>query len=169
MKSSYSYLREAYQQKAPAEWQSILAAWRKSNTIVRVQRPFRLDRARALGFKAKTGFALIRVRVMRGGRKKPKRRAGRRSARMGRKLTLGMNYQSVAEARVQRKFPNMEIINSYSLAKDGQYAWFEVIMIDPSRPEIQADKNLNWACSNKNRKRALRGLTSSGRKSRALR
>ncbi len=169
MRSYYSYLREAYKQKAPAEWQKLLAAWRKSNAIVRVQKPFRLDRARTLGYKAKTGFVMIRVRVMRGGRKKPKRRAGRRSARQGRKLTLRMNYQAVAEARVQRKFPNLEILNSYFLNKDGQYAWFEIIMIDPSRPEIQADNSLRHFISEKNRKRALRGLTSSGRKSRGLR
>lgn len=165
MKSSYSYLREAFKQKAPAEWSELLAKWRKSQAIVRTQRPFRLDRARALGYKAKTGFTLVRVRVMRGGRMKPKRRAGRRSKRQGRKLTLGMNYQWVAETRVQRKFPNLEILNSYNLAKDGTYAWYEVILVDPSRPEIQADKNLKAFCSEKNRKRSLRGLTSAAQRS----
>jgi large subunit ribosomal protein L15e len=169
MKSSYSYLREAYKQKAPAEWQELLTKWRKSQAIVRVQKPFRLDRARALGYKAKTGFLIVRIRLLRGGRKKPTRHAGRRSKRQGRKKTLMMNYQWVAESRVQRKFPNLEILNSYYLAQDGLYYWFDVILIDPSRPEIQADKNVNWVCSGKNRKRALRGLTSSARKSRGLR
>ncbi len=166
MKSAYFYLREAFKQKAPAEWQALLINWRKSNAIVRVQKPFRLDRARALGYKAKNGFVIVRVRLLRGGRKKPKNRAGRRSKRMTRKKVLKMTYQTVAEQRAQRKYPNLEVLNSYNLAKDGRNYYFEVILIDPSAPEIISDKNLNWICSNKNKKRALRGLTSSARKSR---
>ena len=166
MKSSYSFLREAYQQKAPAEWQALLINWRKSNAIVRTQRPFRLDRARALGYKAKTGFVVARIRLLRGGRQKPKIRAGRRSKRMTRRKVLKMTYQTVAEQRVSRKYPNLEVLNSYYLAKDGRNYYFEVILVDPSAPEIQSDKKLNWICSDKHSKRALRGLTSSARKSR---
>jgi large subunit ribosomal protein L15e len=168
MKSSYGYLREAFKQKAPAEWQELLAKWRKSRAIVRVQKPFRLDRARALGYKAKNGFIVARVRLMRGGRKRPTRRAGRRSKRQAIRLTLTLNYQGVAEQRAERKFKNMVVLNSYYLKKDGRYFWFEVILVDPSVPEIKSDKNINWVCSGKNKKRALRGLTSSARRSRGL-
>ena len=40
--------------------------------IVRLQRPSRPDKARRLGYKAKQGFCVYRVRVRRGGRKKPR-------------------------------------------------------------------------------------------------
>jgi large subunit ribosomal protein L15e len=168
MKSSYVHLREAFKQKAPAEWQEILTRWRKSNAIVRVQKPFRLDRARILGYKAKNGFVVVRVRLFRGGRRKPKIRAGRRSKRMTTRKVLKMNYQAVAEQRASRKYPNTEVLNSYYLAEDGIYNWFEVILVDPNVPEIISDKNINWICSNKHKKRALRGLTSASRRSRGL-
>jgi large subunit ribosomal protein L15e len=41
-------------------------------------------------------------------------------------------------------------------------------MVDPSKPEIKNDKTLKWISSEKNRKRAERGLTSAGKKSRGL-
>lgn len=166
MKSVYFHLREAFKQKAPAEWQALLTRWRKSQAIVRVQKPFRLDRARALGYKAKTGFVVVRVRLLRGGRQKPQIRGGRRSKRMSRRKVLKMSYQTVAEQRASRKFPNLEVLNSYYLNKDGRNYFFEVILIDPHAPEIIADKKLNWICSGKHKKRALRGLTSSAKKSR---
>jgi large subunit ribosomal protein L15e len=168
MKSAYVHLREAFKQKAPAEWQEHLIRWRKSNAIVRVQKPFRLDRARTLGYKAKNGFVVVRVKLFRGGRQKPKIRGGRRSKRTTLRKVLKMNYQAVAEQRASRKFPNLEVLNSYYLAQDGIYNWFEVILVDPSCPEIISDKNINWICSKKHSKRALRGLTASSRKSRGL-
>ena len=39
--------------------------------IVRLHRPSRPDKARRMGFKAKQGYVVYRVRVRRGGRKRP--------------------------------------------------------------------------------------------------
>ncbi len=39
--------------------------------IVRLTGPSRPDKARRLGYKAKQGYVVYRVRVRRGGRKKP--------------------------------------------------------------------------------------------------
>lgn len=39
--------------------------------IVRLARPSRPDKARRMGFKSKQGYVVYRVRVRRGGRKKP--------------------------------------------------------------------------------------------------
>lgn len=172
MRSSYSYIKELW--KKPKKnlgqlWMQRLIEWRRSNTIVRVERPTRLDRARALGYKAKNGFIIARTRVKRGGRKRPKRKAGRRSKRQTIRKVLRMNYQTVAERRTQRKFPNLLILNSYWLARDGKYAWYEVILVDPNRPEIKKDKNINWILSKKHQGRVFRGLTSSARKGRGLR
>ncbi len=35
--------------------------WRKQNTITRLERPTRIDRARTLGYKAKQGIIIVRI------------------------------------------------------------------------------------------------------------
>ena len=80
-----------------------------------------------------------------------------------------MNYQWVAEQRAEKKYPNLEVLSSYMLGKDGQHYFYEVIMIDPDRAEIKNDPVYNWICKAENRNRAQRGLTSAAKKSRGLR
>ncbi len=170
MKSFYSYLQEAMQNKRDTkEWREMLVRWRRSKAIVRTEKPFRLDRARALGYKAKTGFIITRVRVLRGAHKRTRPKGGRRSKRMTIRKVLKMNYQWIAEQRAARKYPNLEVLNSYYLAKDGRNYFFEVIFVDPNDTGIKSDKNISWICSEKNTKRSFRGLTSAARKSRGLR
>ena len=53
-----------------------------------------------------------------------------------------MNYRWVAEQRCQKKFPNLEVLNSYNIGKDGKYYFFEIILVDPNRPEIKKDKQM---------------------------
>lgn len=45
--------------------------YRQLNIIHRASRPSRPDKARRLGYKAKQGYLIYRVRVRRGNRKKP--------------------------------------------------------------------------------------------------
>ena len=45
--------------------------YRHQPSVTRVNRPLRADKARRLGYKAKQGFVVYRVRVRRGGRKRP--------------------------------------------------------------------------------------------------
>lgn len=45
--------------------------YRQLPAIVRLTRPSRPDKARRMGYKAKQGYVVYRVRVRRGGRKKP--------------------------------------------------------------------------------------------------
>ena len=80
-----------------------------------------------------------------------------------------MNYRWIAEQRAGKKFKNLEVLNSYNIGKDGKYYFFEVILVDPSKPEIKKDKNFKWITNPKNKKRAERGLTSAAKKSRGLR
>jgi large subunit ribosomal protein L15e len=80
-----------------------------------------------------------------------------------------MNYKWVAEIRIERNYPNLEVLNSYPIGKDGKYYFYEVIMLDASRPEIANDPNYSWVLKTTNKNRAQRGLTSSARKSRGLR
>ncbi len=146
-----------------------LIQWRKENAVVKIKRPTRISKARSLGYKAKQGILMARVRVKRGGRKKPKIRKGRRPKRTGRKKIVGKSYQWIAEERANRKFHNFEVLNSYYLAQDGKHYWFEIIMIDPYHPAIKKDKHLKWICEKQHTGRVYRGLTSAAHKSRGLR
>lgn len=143
--------------------------WRAQPAIVRTDRPLRLNRARELGYKAKQGFVIARVRVRRGGMRKVRPSSGRRPKRMGvTRFVPAKSMQLIAEERAARKFPNLEVLNSYWVGEDGQHKWFEVILVDPSHPSIKNDHDINWICDNGKRGRANRGLTSTGKKMRGL-
>lgn len=152
-------LRDIYKQR--------LIEWRKEPTTIRIERPTRLDRARSLGYRAKQGIIVVRQRVKRGGRQRPKFKSGRRPKHMRRKKIVAKNYQQIAEERANRKFINCEVLNSYKLAEDGIYYWFEIIMVDRFHPQILKDKKLKWVTFNQGR--VFRGITSAGRKGRGLR
>lgn len=149
-------------------WKERLVAWRREPVTVRVQRPTRLDRARSLGYKAKQGYVVVRQRVQRGGHTRPDIKKGRRPRHSRQRLVLGKSYQRIAEERVARKYVNCEVLNSYWVAKDGKYYWYEVILVDKSHPAIKADKNKSWICGRKQTNRVYRGLTNAGKKSRGL-
>lgn len=143
--------------------------WRRGPAIVRVERPTKLGRARALGYKAKQGIVIVRVRVRKGGRRKERPSRGRRPKRMGvLKLTPRKSLQLIAEGRAARKFPNLEVLNSYHLCSGGTHEYFEVIMVDPNHPAIRADPQLGWIASGAHRGRVHRGLTRAGKKMRGL-
>lgn len=165
----YHYLREAWKKPTREMMQSRLISWRAGQSIVKVEKPLRLDRARALGYKAKKGFIVFRVRLLRGGRKRTRHKHGRKSRKQHIRKILKMNYQWVAEMRAERNYPNLEVLNSYQIGKDGKYFFYEVIMIDPNMPEIKNDSTISWIAKSENRNRAQRGLTSAARKSRGLR
>ncbi len=151
-------------------WQERLVRWRRQPAVVRVERPTRPDRARELGYKAKQGFVIARVRVRRGGRRKSRPRSGRKPGSMGvKKITPAKSIKRIAEERCARKFPNLEVLNSYYVAEDGKYKWYEVILVDPHHPVIKSDPKINWITEPVHKGRVFRGLTSAGKKSRGLR
>ncbi|MBS3076915.1 50S ribosomal protein L15e [Candidatus Pacearchaeota archaeon] len=166
----YHYLSQAWKKPDEKVLRERMIQWRSENAVEKVEKPLRLDRARALGYKAKKGFIILRVRVQRGGRRRQREGVkGRKSTKTTIRKTLKMNYQWVAEIRAARKYPTLEVLNSYNVGKDGLHYFFEVIMVDPSKPEIKSDRTTSWISSEKNRKRAERGLTSAAKKSRGLR
>ena len=168
-KGMYHKLREAWKKPDKKTLRERMIEWRKSGVFTKVEKPLRLDRARALGYKAKKGFVIIRIRLKRGGHKRPRPNKGRRSKRLHTRKTLKMNYRWIAEQRVGRKYKNLEVLNSYLIGKDGIHYFYEVITVDPSKPEIKSDKKINWITKGANKKRAMRGLTSAAKKSRGLR
>jgi len=114
--------------------------WRRQPAITRVEKPTRLGRARKLGYKAKQGFVVARVRVRRGGVGRTRPKMGRRQKRMGfAKLKPAKSLRRIAEERAAKKFPNLEVLNSYWVWEDGRFKWFEAILVDPSHPSIQSD------------------------------
>ena len=148
-----------------------LISFRKEKTaVVRVDKPTNIAKARALGYKAKKGVIVVRVRVRRGSGAHLRPKAGRRPKRMGvTKLTRKINIRGIAELRASKKYENCEALNSYEIAKDGKHHYFEVILVNVSAPEIKSDKDLKWICEKTQKGRAERGLTSAGKKSRGLR
>ncbi|MFH0752736.1 MAG: 50S ribosomal protein L15e [archaeon] len=168
----YKYLAKLWKQpkkELGGLWKEHLIQWRREGTVIRIEKPTRLDRARSIGYKAKKGFVVARVKLLRGGRKRTQIKKGRRTKTQRRRKIVGKNYQWVAEEKAQRTFKNLEVLNSYPLAKDGIFYWFEVILIDPCAPEIKSDKNMKWVTQPQHKNRVLRGKTSAGRKSRGLR
>lgn len=164
-KNAYDHIRDSLKDGLRER----MVGWRKEKTVEKIEKPTNLLKARALGYKAKKGIVVVRVRIRRGGRTKTRPRKGRRTKRMTSKKVVKMNYRWVSEQRCQRKFPNLEVLNSYWVGKDGRHYFYEVILLDPSRPEIKKDKNFNFVLRPANRSRVFRGLTGAGKKSRGLR
>jgi large subunit ribosomal protein L15e len=66
--------------------------------------------------------------------------AGRRPKHLGTvKIKANVNYREVAERRASGRYPNLNVLNSYFLHKDGKYAWYEVILVDPNHPVIASE------------------------------
>jgi large subunit ribosomal protein L15e len=172
-KSVYHYIGEAWKKPetsfGSANWER-LVEWRQGNSFERVEKPLRLDRARALGYKAKQGVVMVRARVRRGGLHKRRWQGSHGPKKMGvNKITMKQNTQAIAEMRSSKKFPNMEVLNSYWIGADGKQHYYEVIMVDPFHPSIRADKDLSWIATKPQTNRVLRGKTSAGQKHRGLR
>ena len=155
-----------------------LITWRKQQSITKIERPTKLAKARSLGYKAKQGIVLVRVRINRGGRRIIPPTKGRRSKRSGvSRITPNQSRQVIAENRAARRFRNLTVLNSYLALQDGKSLYFEVILVDPHHSVIRSDKNLNFLSpdpessrnKSKHRGRSFRGLTSAAKKSRGLR
>ena len=125
------------------ELKSKSISWRREPVLNKIPRPSRLDRARRLGYKAKQGIIVVRARVGRGGMRKQRAVSGRRPKHIGVvHIKQGTSMRKVAEQRVSKKFPNMEVLGSYYLHKDGRHLWYEIILSDPAHPRIYKDKEM---------------------------
>jgi large subunit ribosomal protein L15e len=159
-KGLYQYIGEMW--KKPEMRKNLkrerLIEWRREPRFKKVEKPTRLDRARALGYKAKKGFVIVRGRIGRGGRRRRLYgRGGRKPSKSGlTDFTPKKPLQSILEGRVQRKYPNLEVLGGYPVGEDGRYKWFEIIMVDPERPEIKKDKNVKWITEKQHRRRIFR-------------
>ncbi len=165
-KSMYSYIADAWNVPSKSYVKELnyerRIQWRKEENFCRIERPTRLDRARALGYKAKQGYVVVRARVRKGSFQKRAIVTGRRAKRKG------IN-QITVEERTAKRYPNLEVLNSYWVGADGQQEWYEVILVDPAHPVIKADPKINWICDGAHKNRVYRGKTSAGQKGRGMR
>ncbi|OLY79471.1 60S ribosomal protein L15 [Smittium mucronatum] len=149
----------------------MLLNFRQMKVVHRAPRPSRPDKARRLGYKAKQGYVIYRIRVRRGGRKRP----AKKGAVFGKPVNQGINeikYQrslrATAEERVGRRCKNLRVLNSYWINEDSTYKYYEVILVDPNHKAIRRDPRINWICNAVHKRREARALTSTGRKSRGI-
>jgi len=172
LKSGYKFIKETFQNIESGYntdyWHRGIE-YRKGKSVERIDRPTKLYRARELGYKAKQGYIVVRSRIRKGGRRKSRPKMGRKPRAMGvSKITPKKNLQRIAEERAQKKYPNLEVLNSYKVYDDGKNWYYEVIFVDPHHPRIISDPNINWIGFPQNKKRVFRGLTSAGKRGRGL-
>jgi len=81
------YMRATFQQEYKERSPLLrerLAKWRKEGSVVRIEKPTNLVRARELGYKAKQGVIVARVKVRKGLRKRQKPMGGRKPSKSAR-------------------------------------------------------------------------------------
>merc|ERR1712142_1209171 len=172
---AYKYMQEIYRKKQSDVLRFLLRirAWqyRHLNKIHRAPRPTRPEKARRLGYKAKQGYVIYRIRIRRGGRKRPVAKG----CTYGKPVTHGVNHlkskrnhQAMAEAKCGRALSSLALLNSYWIAQDATYKYYECIMVDRHHKAIRRDPSINWIVSFKHKHRECRGLTSAGKKGRGL-
>jgi large subunit ribosomal protein L15e len=163
---AYKYLEELYHKKQSDMLRFLFRVrcweYRQMKMCVRVSRPSRPDKARRLGYKTKQGYVVYRIRVRRGNRK----RQVHKGKTFGKPKNQGVNElkparsrRSVAEERVQRRCPNLRVLNSYWVNQDASHKYFEVILVDPAHKAILNDARINWICDAVHKNRPMRQLT----------
>ncbi|CAI5990035.1 unnamed protein product [Closterium sp. NIES-65] len=172
---AYKYVSELWKKKQSDVMRFLLRVrcweYRQLPSIIRVSRPTRPDKARRLGYKAKQGYVVYRVRVRRGGRKKPVAKGivyGKPKSQGVTQLKFQRNKRAVAEERAGRRLGGLRVLNSYWVNQDSAFKYFEVILVDPHHQAIRNDAHINWLCRPVMKHRELRGLTSAGRHHRGL-
>jgi large subunit ribosomal protein L15e len=172
---AYKYIQEMFRKKQSDGMRFLLRirCWnfRQLAAVHRASRPTRPDKARRLGYKAKQGFAVYRVRIRRGGRKRPVAKGqvyGKPKSCGVNQLKNQRSLQAVAEERVGRRCKALRVLNSYWVAEDSTYKYYEVICVDPFHKAVRRDPEIQWICKPVAKHREMRGLTSANRKSRGL-
>ena len=172
---AYKYLEELWRKKQSELVRFILRVrtweYRQLPMIHRAVRPSRPDKARRLGYKAKQGFVIYRVRVRRGGRKRNIRKGcvfGKPRNQGIRKQKRARSHKSVGEERVGRRCSNLRVLNSYWVGQDAVFKFFEVILVDPFHKAITRDPHINWIAEPVHKHRESRGLTATGKKGRGM-
>lgn len=149
-----------------SEYSQRLFAWRAEPSLVRIDKPTNIARARELGYKAKQGVLVARARVRGGAKKRKHQDGGRKPSKSGRFFTRAKSMQAIAEERAARKFSNYEVLNSYFVGHAGTDSFYEIILLNASDPAISHDASYRGVVAS--RGRAFKGLTRQGKVHRGL-
>jgi large subunit ribosomal protein L15e len=167
--SMYKSMKSTFIQEyktRPDVYKNRLVEWGLQSPIVKVDKPTNIARARELGYRAKPGVIIVRVK-MKGGKKKRERNwGGRKPSKSGRFFARVKSMQAIAEERAATKFRNCEVLNSYFVGSAGSRRYYEVILLDRASSSIKSDPIYKNIIEQK--ARAFRGLTSAGRKHRGI-
>ena len=158
--NAYRQINRSFQQSYAARSTLVkqrIAAWRAQSPVQRVEKPTNVARARELGYKAKQGVVIARVRVDRGLSKRRKIKAGRKPSKEGMFYAFRKSLQARAEERASNRFANCEVLNSYFVGDTGATAFYEVMLLDRSSPSVLARKDYVGVINR--RGRAFRSLT----------
>jgi len=172
---AYKYIQEIHRKKQSEVMRFLqrVRCWqyRQLNSVHRVPRPTRPEKARRLGYKAKQGYVVYRCRVRRGTRKRQNPKGivyGKPSNQGINQLKWKRSLQSKAEERVGRRCQALRVVNSYWVGQDSTFKFYEIICVDPAHSVIRRNPETQWLTKPVAKHRELRGLTSAGRKSRGL-
>jgi large subunit ribosomal protein L15e len=133
------------------------------NTVVRVEKPSNLVSARQVGYKAKQGIVVARVKVRKGHGTYSRPKNKRRPKRQGQaKLTRRKSTRAMAEEKASKKYENCEVLGSYKVAEDGRSHFYEIVLADRTNPAVKNDKNMKFLAKNQ-QGRAERGKTKAGK------
>lgn len=172
---AYKYIEELYKRKQSDALRYLLRIrcweYRQLNAIHRASRPSRPDKARRLGYKAKQGYVVYRVRVRRGGRKRQVAKGqvcGKPAGHGVLQLKPTRSLRALAEERAGRKLGALRVLNSYWVGEDATFKFFEVILVDPIHKAIRRDARINWITKPTMKHREMRGLTGAGKKCRSI-
>ena len=130
----------------------------------------RPDEARRLGFKAKQGYVIYRIRVRHGGYKRPVPKG----ATFGKPVSHGVNQlqfarslQSAAEERTGRHRGALRLLNPYWVGEESTYQFFEVILIDPFHTAIRRNPDPWWTTKPVHNHEEIRGWRLQAERARA--
>ncbi|MGC9190647.1 MAG: 50S ribosomal protein L15e [Candidatus Micrarchaeia archaeon] len=167
--TSYKNMKDTFQEEykqRSALYKDRLSRWSEEPPIVMLEKPTNIARARELGYKAKQGINVVRVRVSGGASKRKTHGGGRKPSKSGMYFTREKSAQAIAEERAARKYSNYEILNSYFIGRAGSVLYYEVIMLNRESPVLKSDPIYSKILDQKGR--AFRGLTSAGRRHRGI-
>lgn len=158
-------IREGYKSRSNI-YKDRIYQWRTEPTVSKINKPTNIPRARSLGYKAKPGVIMLRVKVVGGKKKRKHFDGGRKPSKSGKFYSRATSTRAIAEGRAARKFINCEVLNSYFVGQAGSETFYEVIMLEKNNSNIIADKNYLPIVSQKGR--AFRSTTHVGIKHRYI-
>ncbi|MDE1870058.1 MAG: 50S ribosomal protein L15e [Candidatus Micrarchaeota archaeon] len=166
---AYKYIKQNFEKSYKERSEGLkgrIIQWRTMEAVSKIQSPTNIARARELGYKAKPGVIVVRVKIAKGLSKRQKPVRGRKPSKYGMFYAYAKSLQARAEERAARKFDNCEVLNSYYVGEDGEYKFYETILVDRNSPIAQKDSQFKQLVSQKNR--VYRGLSASGRRHRGI-